>query len=155
MANKIEGKSIMMIAQTFRHKGFTVDIRCEEDYDDPTTVKAYHHIYNEQGDELLAPIDSYDTSRKTVELFIDAGFPKRTLTDGTISPHDRASLTDLLNKRIVVNGIWIEWRTISANCTEYYVRPNKLHGAEQITTCCNMLKADYDVASLVIVDAED
>ena len=142
----------MMIAQTFKYRGFTVDIRCEEDFDDPTTVKAYHHIFNEQGDELLAPITPYDASRKVVELYIDAGLPKKNV-GGSIAPHNKSSLISI--DRLVVNGIWVEWRTVSAYCTEYYVRPHRLHNAEQIATCCNQLKARYDVASLVVIDSED
>lgn len=66
----------MLLEQKFTYKGHKIHIRTEEEYEDPTTVKAYHHITQPDGTETIANISPYDTHQETVRLFIDLGMPK-------------------------------------------------------------------------------
>lgn len=88
-------KELMFINQTFKYKGYTIDIRCEADDDDRTTLKAYHHVYSDNGDEIIAPISPYDSSQLTVTLWIDCGMPKRQWKNGISSPYSREDLVKL------------------------------------------------------------
>jgi hypothetical protein len=90
------GNVLMFINQTFKHKGFVIDIRCEADHNDASTVKAYHHIYSDDGTMVLANITPYDTSQLTVKMWIDAGMPERQWVNGVSVPFTREDLEILL-----------------------------------------------------------
>ncbi len=51
--------------------------RIELDYEEDN-VKAFHFVVAPDGTEHFADISPYDQSERTVELWIDAGYPKRT-----------------------------------------------------------------------------
>jgi hypothetical protein len=49
--------------------------KIELDYE-PDNVKAFHSVITPDGRELFADISPYDTKRDTVNLWIEAGFPR-------------------------------------------------------------------------------
>ena len=91
-------KELMFINQTFKYKGYTIDIRCEKEAGD-SVVKAYHHIYSENGDMVLANITPYDASQMTVKMWIDAGMPERLLVNGISVPFTRDDLEILTENK--------------------------------------------------------
>ena len=64
-----------MTEQRFTYKGFRIEIHLEEDYDDPSTVKAYHRIIKSDGTAVAANITPYESSQETMKMFIDLGMP--------------------------------------------------------------------------------
>ena len=53
-------------------------IRIDMDISDPDVTKAFHFVTTPEGKEIFAPISPYDTTRETVEAWIDRGLPRRT-----------------------------------------------------------------------------
>lgn len=70
---------MILLDQRFTYKGHMIHIHMEEDYNDRTTVKAYHKVQLPNGSTTMANISPYDTHRETVKLWIDLGMPYRSL----------------------------------------------------------------------------
>ncbi len=64
-----------LLEQKFTYKGHLIHIHLEEDYNDRSTVKAYHKVQMPNGSTAMANISPYDTHRETVKLWIDQGMP--------------------------------------------------------------------------------
>lgn len=63
-----------MYDKTWEYKGHKCEIT--HDYEDDN-IKAWHKVTKPDGEILSADITPYDSFQKTVELWIDAGYPKR------------------------------------------------------------------------------
>jgi len=71
----------MFEEQSWRYKGYSCSIEMEIEYGEPT--RAFHIVFNPEGNRLYTNITPYDFNPHTVELWIDAGCPKgRCIIDG-------------------------------------------------------------------------
>tara|TARA_Y100001973_G_scaffold21007_1_gene31016 strand:- start:3356 stop:3637 length:282 start_codon:yes stop_codon:yes gene_type:complete len=66
---------IRMIEQKWVYRGHACYIHIEQIEED--TSKAFHYITKPNGEQILAPLDSYDCERSLVEGWIDLGYPDR------------------------------------------------------------------------------
>lgn len=58
-------------------------------------VKAWHTVILPDGSKVVADITPYDSRQKTVQLWIDAGYPKRI----GVGPLHREDLEDMIKCR--------------------------------------------------------
>ena len=67
-----------MIDKKWRYKGHQclVEWEIEWDYD---CAKAWHTVITPEGEELMADICPYDDKKETLQMWIDAGYPKRIM----------------------------------------------------------------------------
>ena len=73
-------KKAMLSDQQWTYKGHTCKIEMDHERDDRGVVevsKAYHSVITPEGKELFADISPYDTSKQTLNMWIDAGYPPR------------------------------------------------------------------------------
>lgn len=67
---------IKMVEQRWKYKGHLCFISIEQEHGDGV-LKAFHFITKPNGDQVLAPLDSYDCNKSLVEDWIDLNYPKR------------------------------------------------------------------------------
>ncbi len=67
---------IRMIEQKWSYKGHLCFISVEQEYNDDVS-KAFHYITKPNGEQILAPLDSYDCERTLVQDWIDLGYPQK------------------------------------------------------------------------------
>ena len=67
---------LRMIEQRWNYKGHLCHISIEDEYEDDVS-KAFHFIVKPSGEQVLAPLDSYDCTKKLVEDWIDLNYPNR------------------------------------------------------------------------------
>ena len=60
---------------TWIYKGHVCSIELDFEEDN---IKAFHHVKMPDGKMTFAPISPYDRSKRTVEMWIDAGYPARS-----------------------------------------------------------------------------
>jgi alpha-amylase/alpha-mannosidase (GH57 family) len=71
------------------YKGHKIRIALDEEPNEVT--KAWHYVYTPEGQEIIADISPYDTDPRTVQMWIDAGYPKRQGI-GPLSKEDLLSM---------------------------------------------------------------
>ncbi len=67
---------LKMVQQRWKYKDHLCYISIEDEYNDDVQ-KAYHYIIKPSGEQVLAPLDSYDTTKKLVEDWIDLNYPNK------------------------------------------------------------------------------
>jgi len=132
----------------WEYKGY----KCNISYDvESDNVKAYHNVITPQGQSISADINPYDGSRKTFEMWIDAGMPPR---EGS-GPWDQARLVQKLqggNTLSFVNYFNLKKEAQSFEQPHKGILPPKSNDTEWLTnqepkeTCsrCRQPKSDVE-----------
>lgn len=75
-----------IVRDEWEYKGNKIRIVEERE---PDNKKFYHYVLTPNGEKLSANISPYNKSRKTVELWIDAGYPEENIFGvGTFEDED-------------------------------------------------------------------
>ncbi len=92
----------IMIDKQWEYKGHQciIEWEAEWDYD---CAKAWHTVITPEGKELIADISPYDDRKEILQMWIDAGYPKRieikTSYGFNSGPLSEAQLKEILKAR--------------------------------------------------------
>tara|TARA_Y100000310_G_C20609128_1_gene777096 strand:- start:163 stop:525 length:363 start_codon:yes stop_codon:yes gene_type:complete len=80
----------------WEYKGHLCEMDDDVEYgpEGPENVKIWHTVTTPDGKRLTAPISPYDNDRKTVELWIDAGYPEQCVMGNCDQDELRQMLAD-------------------------------------------------------------
>jgi hypothetical protein len=75
------------------YNGHICEITLDREYD---VIKAWHEVTKPDGTKVVADIDPYDRSHRTLEMWIDAQYPTRKQGQNPHGPLERNDLEALL-----------------------------------------------------------